>query len=220
MRWIHQHQHGLKLAGAISMAAGLVMGVTLAGLTSSAVLGLNRPAGVLPKVETIAGEQIITTRHPDAMERQQTVQIHTRYHDWVSFRNLVSNDVARHGGWSEQSGESTGTVRHHVPASYLTRLQPLLDSAGEKPISSAYEEWARAALEESQTRPTSKTEVVDTIVVIEHDVPLYGRKSAQRTVQAMLGVMCALLAIGGAPEAATAWAISRRSNASRAAPVN
>lgn len=218
MRWVHQHRHDLNHAGAISMTAGLLVGLALAGLTTSMVLGLNRPAGVLPKVEALAGEHIIRTRHPDAMERQPTVQIHTRYHDWVSFRNLVSNDVARHGGWSEQDGESTGTVRHHVPASYLARLQPLLDSAGERPFSSAYEGWARAALAEAETPAASATDVVDTIVVIRHDVPLYGRKSAQRTVQVMLTVTGALLAIGGATQAAAAWARARRTHASRASP--
>ena len=209
-----RHRYDVISTGLIAICAAFLTGLALAMLCIVMIMGFDRPAGVLPEIELEETERVITTRPPATMEAHRPARIYTRYRDWVAFRNLVTNDVARHGGWSEQHGESTGQMRHHVPAEYMARLEPMLATSGEKPCSSAYETWAKTALAEAR-QPAPRPALVDTIVEIKYDVPLAGREAGRWAIRGLLGAICGLLTAGAASAIAGAWAKARHDRARR-----
>lgn len=126
--------------------------------------------GHLPEVSLSSETNPVTTLPPHAVEVHDAgvVNLYTMSDDWASFKNILANDVARHGGWSQYHRDSV--THYYVPASYIPRIQPLLDSHREKPHSTTYVAWANMAMAETG-QPMDENQTADTRISIKHSSP-------------------------------------------------
>lgn len=179
----------LRRTGVICLIAALVIGLA-AIVYPTAGAAIMAPPGMLPEVEEQpAPAEMRVVPESEVKHHPEEIRIRTYAKDWLPFRNAVRNDVHRHGGWFDYSPQGT---EYHVPADYINRLQPLIDTSDERPHNSAYVAWTTMTLQEPRER-NDKAGPADTVVTIIHDIPVSDHVWGRRAFEAMIGLFAAAL---------------------------
>ena len=148
------------------------------------------PSGLLPETELEETNREVRKVQPQEMSyHPRVVTIRTRTKDWRNFKNILANDVQRHGGWHEY--QHSGKTAYYVPQSYLKRIQPLIDASDERPHNTAYESWAT---ETATQLPPNANAVADTRVSVKHTIPVADRESVRITFMGFIAATAAMIA--------------------------
>lgn len=173
-----------------TLVATLAFG--LASLFLNIAGGLVFPAPALvPRTELDEKETQVHTLPPQAMTRHPGITIRTRHRDWANFRNILRNDVQRHGGWYEYREDHR--TAYHVPGSYLERIAPLIKSSGQKPHSDAYAQWANHVLANPPPTP-DRTPLADTTISVRHETSVGDNLATRIAFMGCLAAFAACLA--------------------------